>query len=98
MTARFEARLVAWARTQHLTAAQTEALVRRYRLAAKARADYHARKRTPKPLGYWECRCGTVHAVFARPFTTPCCGWTTVRLVDGDTLRRAGVTLPQAPG
>jgi hypothetical protein len=96
MTVRPETRLVAWARTQHLTAAQTEDLVRRSRRAAKARTRYQKQKERPAPLGYVECRCGTVHWAYTQPFTTPCCQWTTVRLVDGETLRASGITLPRA--
>jgi hypothetical protein len=101
MTVRPETRLVAWARTQGLSATQTEGLVRRHRRAAKARTRYQEQKvAAPPPLGYVECRCGTVHWAYMQPFTTPCCEWTTVRLVDGETLRAAGITLPKpiAPG
>jgi hypothetical protein len=96
MTARFETRLVAWARRQGLSAAQTEALIRRQHYAARARARYQEQKDTPAPLGYVECRCGQVHAAYTRPFTATCCGWMTYRLVDGETLRAAGITLPKA--
>jgi hypothetical protein len=95
MTVRPETRLVAWARTQHLTAAQTEDLVRRHRRAAQARTRYQECKPGALRLGYVECRCNKVHPVYTYPFTTPCCQWTTYRLVDGETLRAAGITLPK---